>query len=240
MATPLQTFVSEYARIRAAEGHGFATVEELRALPRVDRNHRHAAIWRIRRRSYGVLVDRVLTQFDKPLRILDLGAGCGWLTYRLSSLGHDVIAVDINSDSEDGLGAAGRLGCRSILADFDRLPLSERHADLAIFNGSFHYSTDYRRTLREAFRVAPLVVIMDSPIYYDETSGIRMVAEQSARSAAIACKQFLTWTELAALGHWRVFHPWYGLRWAMRPMIAKLRGHREPATFALLLQSRSV
>jgi len=239
MVTPLQTFVSEYARIRAAEGHGFATVEELRALPRVGRNHRHAAIWRIRRRSYGVLVNRVLTQFDKPLRILDLGAGCGWLTYRLSALGHDGIAVDINSDGEDGLGAAGRLGCRSILADFDRLPLSDRQADLAIFNGSFHYSTDYRRTLRETFRVAPLVVIMDSPIYHDETSGLRMVAEQSARSTAIACKQFLTWTELAALGHWRVFHPWYGLSWAMRPMIAKLRGHREPATFALLLQSRS-
>lgn len=235
MVTPLQAFVSEYARIRAAEGHGFATVEELRALPRVDRNHRHAGIWRIRRCSYGVLVSRVLTQYGKPLRILDLGAGCGWLTHRLSTLGHDAIAVDINSDSEDGLGAAARLGCRCLLADFDRLPLSDRHADLAIFNGSFHYSTDYRKTLRETFRVARVVVIMDSPIYHDETSGLRMVAEQeSARSSAIACKQFLTWTELAALGHWRVLRPWYGVSWAMRPMIAKLRGHREPATFALL------
>ena len=61
---------------------------------------------------------------------------------------------------------------------------------------------------------------------YDETSGLRMVAEQSARSTAIACKQFLTWVELAALGHWRIFHPWYGLSWAMRQMIAKLRGDR--------------
>jgi hypothetical protein len=32
---------------------------------------------------------------------------------------------------------------------------------------------------------------------------------------------------------WDVHHPWYGLRWAMRPLIAKLQGRREPSSFRL-------
>jgi ubiquinone/menaquinone biosynthesis C-methylase UbiE len=127
-----------------------------------------------------------------------------------------------------------------VLADFDRLPFPVNYADLAIFNGSFHYSTDYRVTLREAFRVARAVVVMDRPIYHDATSGQRMVEEmRNSRSTAIACKQFLTWSELATLGRWRVIRPWYGARWALKPLLAAIRRSREPAQFALLLASRS-
>src|SRR3546814_17387532 len=32
---------------------------------------------------------------------------------------------------------------------------------------------------------------------------------------------------------WAVHRPWYGPRWALRPLIAKLRGHREPSRFRL-------
>jgi hypothetical protein len=34
---------------------------------------------------------------------------------------------------------------------------------------------------------------------------------------------------------WRFIQPWYGLRWALRPWLARLRGHREPATFQLII-----
>lgn len=241
MITPLQSFVSDYRCIRAAEGHGFATVAELQRLPNVERGHRHAAIWRIRQSSYHALLTRVLSPFRAGLQILDLGAGCGWLSHRLAQLGHETVAVDINCDEQDGLGAAGRLGCRRVLADFDRLPFSDDYADVVIFNGSFHYSTDFAVTLREAFRVSRLVVIMDSPIYHDEASGRRMVEEtRDQRSTAIACKQFLTWSELETLADWRVVRPWYGLRWRLKPLVAAVKRTREPAQFAVLAARRAI
>jgi ubiquinone/menaquinone biosynthesis C-methylase UbiE len=119
-----------------------------------------SAIWRIRQQSFDALITRVLPSFGVELRIIDLGAGCGWLSHRLAQLAHETVAVDVNGDEQDGLGAADRLGCHSVLAEFDCLPFPDDCADVAIFNGSFHYSTDLAVTLREAFRVSKLVVIM--------------------------------------------------------------------------------
>ena len=248
----LNQFLRDYSRIRAAEGHGFNSPADLLRLPDVARNHPHAAISRIRRRSLlDALADKVLPLLGSHLRILDLGAGTGWLSYRLGALGHETFAIDINSDSTDGLGAAKHFSCPRLLADFDRLPLRNGAADVAIFNGSFHYSTDPRGTLTEAFRVAEAVIILDSPIYGDRTSGERMVAERQeeyqrrygTRSDAITCIQFLTWDRIATLGRelelsWRIVSPWYGIKWALRPWRARLAGTREPAQFAILLAVR--
>jgi SAM-dependent methyltransferase len=240
----LSAFVREYQVIRAREGHGFGTAEELLRLPDVQSGHQHEEIWRIRRRTFAALVTRVLSQFQRPMRVLDLGAGVGWLSYRLAELGHSPVAIDVNPDHRDGLGAAEIYGCPRVLADFDRLPFSDGSADLAIFNGSFHYSADYSSTLQEALRVASCVAIMDSPIYQDPKSGQMMVLEQRAsRSSAIACKQFLTYRDLDELGRelsvrWEIVRPWYGIRWAARPLISRLRQRREPAQFAILVAAR--
>jgi hypothetical protein len=32
---------------------------------------------------------------------------------------------------------------------------------------------------------------------------------------------------------WKIHFPFYGLRWAMRPLTAKLRGKREPSKFRI-------
>ena len=48
-----------------------------------------AAEWRIRRESYAHLQQRALPGvWQGPIRVLDLGAGNGWLSHRLASLGH--------------------------------------------------------------------------------------------------------------------------------------------------------
>ena len=73
-----------------------------------------------------------------------------------------------------------------------------------------------------------------------------MIAERHAAfverfgtaSDAIRSLEFLTDERLKRLEHhfgvrWRVHTPFYGLRWAMRPLVAKLRGKREPATFRI-------
>ena len=48
--------------------------------------------------------------------------------------------------------------------------------------------------------------------------------------------EYLTSERLAAMAalfgiSWQVHKPNYGLRWELRPWIAKIRGHREPSQF---------
>jgi SAM-dependent methyltransferase len=192
----------------------------------------------------------------RPLRILDLGSGNGWLAYRMATRGHVAAALDVVVNDFDGLGVHHLYGdlFTSLQADFDHLPFRDGDADLVVFNGAFHYSQSYERTLAEALRVLShrgRVVVMDSPIYTDPASGRLMVGErQSAfqrsfgfRGDAVAAESFLTPARVAALGErfdlrWTAVRPFYGLRWTLRPVIAALLGRRQPARFGLLVAER--
>jgi hypothetical protein len=95
------------------------------------------------------------------------------------------------------------------------------------------------------------VIVVDSPIYRDATSGQQMVIEQHAgfesrfgdRSDRLASVGFLSLGDLDRLARqcglvWRFNRPWYGWRWAVRPAIARVLGRREPATFAVIYARR--
>src|SRR5437588_765112 len=72
-------------------------------------------------------------------------------------------------------------------AYYRALPDRQDHADLAVFNASLPYSTSYATTLRETLRVirpGSTLVILDTPMYSDPTSGARMVQEREARFKA--------------------------------------------------------
>jgi SAM-dependent methyltransferase len=257
-----ERFTREYEAIRRAEGRGSPTDGYYRALPFEDRSGRFADDWRIRAISFRTLLREVIEPFEaerkSPLRILDLGAGNGWLSYRLTQRGHRLAALDLGINREDGLGAHARYGVRflPIQAEFDRIPFEDGLFDLAIFNASFHYSVDYGPTLAEALRVVSpkggMVVILDTPIYRDGRSGEAMVQERQAQfrarygfpSDALPSENYLTYRRLHELGdragvRWRVVSADYGLRWAIRPWVARLRRRREPAAFRMIVGTRS-
>jgi SAM-dependent methyltransferase len=253
-------FIREYSTVRRAEGRGASEPHFYRALPYEDRTGNFAADWRIRARSFDSLLKSVLAPLEAqrtaPLRLLDLGAGNGWLSYRLAQRGHAVAAIDLLTDPFDGLGVYQHYDARftPVQADFDHLPFSADQADLAIFNASFHYATDYPTTLKEVLRVlrsSGQVVIMDSPVYRDGSSGARMVKERERRfrgtygfaSDALPSESYLTYDRLSQLGEalglvWRFIRPFYGWRWALRPLKARILGHREPARFLLVVGKR--
>lgn len=255
-AADLRQFMQEYETVRQAEGWGGPDPAYYRALPFVAKNGRYATIWRIRAKSYQALQKHLLPPEVPPQRILDLGAGNGWLAYRLAQAGHGVAAVDLLVNRVDGLGTHPYYDAAylPLQAEFDRLPLADSQADLAIFNGALHYATDYTRTLREALRLlrpGGRIVIMDSPLYRDKSSGQRMVQEREEafaarygfRGDALPNENYLTYGRLQQLAvtlslRWRFIQPYYGLRWAIRPWLARLRGHREPAAFQLIIGER--
>jgi SAM-dependent methyltransferase len=255
-AAHLSQFMQEYEQVRQAEGWGGPDAAYYRALPFVDRSGRYADIWRIRAQSYRVLCQRLLPPGTESQRILDLGAGNGWLANRLAQAGHKVAAVDLMTNAIDGLGAHRYYddAYLPLQAEYNYLPLTETQIDLAIFNGSFHYATDYEQTLGEALRALRpqgRVAIMDSPLYRDRRSGQQMVQERRAAFTerfgfggdALPHENYLTYDRLTALAdalslQWQLIKPFYGWRWTIRPWLARLRGHREPASFYLIVGSR--
>jgi ubiquinone/menaquinone biosynthesis C-methylase UbiE len=244
-------FLDKYTRVRIAEGRGGYDRETLRALPRCPSSHRLARQWKIRARSYSRLMRLLRQQLATGGQILDLGAGTGWLSHRLHLAGFSPCAIDLSADSADGLGMACNFDADwpRLQAEFDRIPLADEQIDAAVYNASFHYCTDQQQTIAEALRVlrpGGLLVIVDSPVYTDPASGEAMLEEQQRyferligeRSNVLPSTGFLTWDQLTLLANrfgleWHCERPWYGLRWAMRPLMAKLRGQREPARFVI-------
>ncbi|MDQ1410681.1 MAG: hypothetical protein QOJ41_2416, partial [Acidobacteriaceae bacterium] len=187
----LARFMHDYESVRKAEGRGSPDPQFYLHLPFRDCTARNSWQWAIRARTYKYIANEVLSLIASgisgPLRVLDLGAGNGWFSYRLASLGYQSVAVDLQTNSLDGLGAANHyLRSLSMLfprfqADVDHLPFTEGQFDCAVFNASFHYSENYDRTLAEAIRClrpGGIIIIADSPSYSREEFGLLMVEER--------------------------------------------------------------
>jgi len=255
-----ERFMREYQAVRQAERRGSTEAAYYRALPFVDLSGRFTTDWQVRARSFSAFQRKVLLpleqQQQRPLHVLDLGAGNGWLSYRLAQRGHVVAAVDLLINAVDGLGAHVHYDSifTPVQAEFDRLPFVEQQIDLIVFNASLHYSTNYETTLCEALRVLQTsgqLVILDSPVYRSGTSGAQMVCEREAAftqaygfpSNALSSENYLTRLRLTDLAErlrlrWKFIQPFYSWRWMLRPLKAKVLRQREPARFAVIVGQR--
>jgi len=247
-------FIDDYERIRAAEGRWSQEDDFYLNLPYKDISGQNSNQWKIRARSFDYLIKHVLHRnLEHGGRILDLGAGNCWMSYRLALANYRPVAVDLLTNDRDGMGAAEHF--RKYLpalfprfqAEAARLPFQTEQFDAVIFNASFHYAEDYVATLREALRCVKsggLVIISDTPWYSREESGRMMVAERSAAflkrygtaSDSVKSLEYLTDEHLRSLEEhlgirWTIYRPRYGLKWGMRPLIARLRKRREPSRF---------
>lgn len=252
-------FMKEYAAIREQEQRGSNDRAYYRALPFQDLTGTRPGDWRIRAAGYTALLKHVILERESggPMKILDLGAGSGWLSNRLAERGHTLVAVDLQTNDRDGLGAWRHYDTKftPIQAEFDRLPLAPGQFDVVVFNAAFHYSEEYERTLAAALAAANptgVVTILDSPVYNESASGQQMVQEREAfferrygtRSNALASGNFLTRRGLADLAvatrcKVQQFRPVHPLMWRLRPWWAQLRGGREPAEFMLVVFQKS-
>lgn len=254
MSIPSADFQKAYARHRASEGRALRG-DQLRSLPYLAEGVL-APQWAVRARSFEAFVTCVLkpASAGRPIDLLDVGAGNGWLSHRVATCGHRAVAVDIRDDDIDGLGAAADLLSDSaarfqcVKASFDALPFYSGSFDIVLFNASLHYATDLHQTLTEAARVARSggsLAVLDSPFYRCERDGRDMIAEKraggSARFGASADVlltqnfiEYLTPESLAAAQpelSWTRHHVTYPLWYELRPLLARLTGRRKPSRF---------
>nr|WP_294945215.1 class I SAM-dependent methyltransferase [uncultured Mucilaginibacter sp.] len=84
-----------YLAVRGLEGRIY-TDEELMRLPEISPAHLHVKEWQIRKRSSEKLVN-YLAKKKKPLNILEVGCGNGWLAAKLAQIKDaNVFAIDVN------------------------------------------------------------------------------------------------------------------------------------------------
>ncbi len=243
-------FLAQYRSVRRADGHVMRSAEEYRALPSVSPTAANVDEWRIRQQSLDTLLHAFSTA-RRSARVLDLGAGNGWLSQRLTVLGHAAVAVDLNDDGEDGLGAAAasRVAFPRVQAAFEQLPFEAGQFDVVVFNASLHYADDPGAVLTGSRRMLAnggALVVMDSPTFVLARDGERMVEEQLAAmrtrvgvSSPVSCgRGFLTLDELRcaavvfgmAATFTRSSGPWL---WRLRRAWSGLRLGRQPAMFGV-------
>lgn len=257
-APDLTRFRTEYAAHRASEGRRYDRAELL-ALPYL-RQGAHADQWAVRARTFDAFLRHTLEPMrrtaPRPLRLLDLGAGNGWLSWRVSSLGVQATALDIRDDTIDGLGAASAYlegdahRFARVVASFHAMPLCSGSFDVTVFNASLHYATDLTGVLAEALRVTRAggkIAVLDSPFYTSEEDGCAMI-EEKMRSAtrtfgeraevltSIPFVEFLTRERLerASRGlalRWTRRAVRYPLWYELRPWRARLASLRAPSRF---------
>ena len=171
----LDSYGQEYRKAREQEGWLALAPDQALALPFKTPPGASELYWSVRRTTYRRLM-RFLSQegpspADGP--VADLGAGTGWLAYRLAEAGYRALAVDASLDDAFGLGAAGPYlaasGGRLFLAqgDLESPPLFRACWSLVVFNASLHYARGLEATLARAARaLAPggRLIVLDTPV----------------------------------------------------------------------------
>lgn len=250
-----RAFLELYQRVRRDEGWRAEP-----GLPYVTAQHPQAGIWRVRAARFEaglLLAEAALPR--PPWRVLEVGAGCCWISARLLERGHQAVALDVNLDEEDGLLAAPALLPEAAVleraeAEMEALPLEPQGFDLVVAGASLHYPASLPRTLVELRRVTRrggALLVLDSPVYRRRADGEAMVAERMRAQAERyrvgvpreSQSGYLVLPELRetfASAGWRLFvHGWpRPLRELLRDVIEIARHGRRTARFPILLARR--
>lgn len=180
-ASHLAEFSRRYRAARLAGGWQPMAADQARALPYGQPAGYPALYWLVRRQSFCVLMGLLAREGPSPAAgpVADLGAGIGWLSFRLAQLRYQVVAIEASTDRDFGLGAAERYFLPEVTfvlsqGDLEHPPLQIGTMSLIIFNASLHYADDLEATLRRArlaLRPGGRLIVLDTPIARRPRSG---------------------------------------------------------------------
>jgi SAM-dependent methyltransferase/uncharacterized protein YbaR (Trm112 family) len=100
-----------------------------------------------------------LAGFGPKARVLDIGAGNCWGSWRIAARGASVVAVDVSRVKYDGLeSGAVQIGGHGhyferVLGDMENLPFDDESVDGCLFFATLHHSHNLNLAFSEAARV---------------------------------------------------------------------------------------
>jgi SAM-dependent methyltransferase/uncharacterized protein YbaR (Trm112 family) len=236
-AARLDRLAIQYREMRESEGLQPPTCDQARRLPYSQPAGAPPLYWQVRSQSFRALMAHLARYGPTPAQgpAADLGAGTGWLSYRLSQIGHRVIAVDASRDADWGLGFAQRCylshtAFQPVQGDLDQPPLREAGLGLIVFNASLHYAADLESALSRAARAlrpAGRIIILDSPVARRPSTGTapgqRHLGRQELERALGAAGLRARWSSVRR-----------GPRWWLHQARVVLKGDR-PFSFPMIV-----
>ena len=175
-------FEQLYIGVREQEQRLY-TDEELRRLPDITPAHIHAAEWKIRKRAADRLI-RYLRSKRRPLHILEIGCGNGWLAARLADIPQaSVTAMDINQlEVEQAARVFKKENLRFIADSFAPQRFPGVQFDVVVFAASLQYFSPLGDMLRQVQEC----LTDDGEIHITDTKFYTTEAATAARERSIA------------------------------------------------------
>jgi len=143
-------FEALYLTVRALEKRIYSD-EEVRQLPGIAPTHVHYNEWKIRKRSSEKLVS-YLAKKNKPLNILEIGCGNGWLAAKLADIsGTQVYAMDVNQTElkQAQRVFAHKKNLQFLGGDFDCRHFIGLKFDVVIFAAAIQYFSPVENVLKK-------------------------------------------------------------------------------------------
>ena len=167
--TVIGDFETIYIQLRQKENRIYSD-EEVAQLPSISSKHIHYKEWQVRKGSSQKLVDH-LKKKKKPLDILEIGCGNGWLSRRLSTItGSRVIGTDINfSEIQQAASVFQNIpNLHFVYTYADAGVFKEKKFDTIIFAASIQYFESLTETINNTLKLLKPggeIHIIDSPFY---------------------------------------------------------------------------
>ena len=157
-----------YLRVREQEGRLY-TDEIVARLPEVPADDPLKQEWDVRRASLKRFM-RYVNGLPRPMRVLELGCGNGWLSHHLAAL-PDVKVWGVDRESRE-LAQAARVFAQNNLAflaaNIFQAPFRDHTFNIILIASAIQYFADLPKLIRQLCRLlSPRgeLHIMDSPVY---------------------------------------------------------------------------
>jgi ubiquinone/menaquinone biosynthesis C-methylase UbiE len=170
-----QQFEDLYSNVREKEGRIYPD-EVVKNLPVIEASHPLFPEWQIRAGSLYKL-EAYLVQKAKPLMILELGCGNGWLSNRLAQIsGCTIYAVDLNrKELEQGARVLSEThSLKFIYGNIFEDIFRPARFDLILLASSVQYFPDLNSLLQRLIGLLKQdgeIHLIDTPFYSEESAG---------------------------------------------------------------------
>ncbi|WP_158797176.1 bifunctional 2-polyprenyl-6-hydroxyphenol methylase/3-demethylubiquinol 3-O-methyltransferase UbiG [Pedobacter sp. L105] len=147
-----ETFEDMYTVLRNKEGRTY-TDEQVALLPYIKPEHPNEKEWKIRTQSSDRLVNHLQKQ-RKPLNILEVGSGNGWLSAKLAKIENvKVTGLEPNNiETEQAQRVFKKSNLRFITGNFsEQLFKDQPKFDVIIFAASLQYFPIFKEVIENAF-----------------------------------------------------------------------------------------